>query len=323
LGIAVINDELLAGVEAASASDPATRAGGAREADGAARGSAQRTLAILFIGPAVLLVALVSIYPIFDAAALSLYATNYAQKVRFIGLANYASLAVDPAVWNALGNSLTFTFGSLLFALPVSLGIALLLNRPSPLQGALRTIAILPWVLSQTITALLWGWLVNPDFGPVPHALSSIVGAHLAVLATPAAAMAALIAINVWSSYPQATLLLLAALQNVPRELHEAAHIDGASAWVAFRHVTLPLIRPTLLVVVIQLTLLYFNMVTLVYVFTGGGPLAGTETLALRVLKTSFEDWNIGRGAALGLVITAINLAFSLLYIRTMRHPNR
>jgi multiple sugar transport system permease protein len=278
-------------------------------------------LTVLFIGPAIVLVLLVSIYPVFDAITLSLYATKYAEKVRFVGLQNYIELLNDPGVWKAGANSLIYTLGSLFIAIPFSLGVALLLNRPSRLQGALRTVAILPWVISQTITALLWGWLLNADFGPVTYGIDSLFGVRTAILASPTWAMVALIGINIWSSYPQATLLMLAALQTIPKELYEAAHIDGASAVKSFHHITLPLIKPTLLVVVIQLTLLYFNMVTLVYVFTGGGPLGSTETLALRVLKTSFENWNLGHGAALGLIITLINLAFSLLYIRTLRGP--
>jgi multiple sugar transport system permease protein len=253
--------------------------------------------------------------------ALSLYATRYAEKLRFVGLQNYADLLRDAGVWKAAGNSFVYTLGSLLVAIPFSLAVALLLNRPSPLQGMLRTIAILPWVISQTITALIWGWLLNADFGPVTYGVEALTGVRTAILASPTWAMVALIGINVWSSYPQATLLMLAALQTIPKELYEAARIDGAGGLTIFRHITMPLVRSTLLVVVIQLTLLYFNMVTLVYVFTGGGPLAATETLALRVLKTSFEDWNLGRGAALGLIITLVNLAFSLLYIRTLRGP--
>src|SRR5579862_5328663 len=269
-------------------------------------------LSVLFIGPAIVLVLMVSIYPVFDAVTLSLYATKYAEKLRFVGLQNYADLLADPAIWKAATNSLVYTIGSLAIAIPFSLGVAVLLNRPSRMQGALRTIAILPWVISQTITALLWAWLLNADFGPVTYGVDALFGVRTAVLASPTWAMVALIGINIWSSYPQATLLMLAALQTIPRELYEAAHIDGAGSARSFRHITLPLIRPTLVVVIIQLTLLYFNMVTLVYVFTGGGPLSSTETLALRVLKTSFEDWNLGHGAALGLIITLINLAFSL-----------
>jgi multiple sugar transport system permease protein len=278
-------------------------------------------LTVLFIGPAIVLVVLVSIYPVFDAIALSLYATKYAEKVRFVGLQNYGELLRDPTIWKAGANSLVYTLGSLFVAIPFSLAVALLLNRPSRVQGVLRTIAILPWVISQTITALLWGWLLNADFGPVTYGIDGIFGVRTAILASPIWAMVALVGINIWSSYPQATLLMLAALQTIPRELYEAAHIDGAGRATSFRYITLPLMRSTLLVVVIQLTLLYFNMVTLVYVFTGGGPLASTETLALRVLKTSFENWNLGQGAALGLIITLINLAFSLLYIRTLRSP--
>jgi multiple sugar transport system permease protein len=278
-------------------------------------------LTVLFIGPAIVLVVLVSIYPVFDAIALSLYATKYAEKVRFVGLQNYVELLRDPTIWKAGANSLVYTLGSLFVVIPFSLAVALLLNQPSRIQGILRTIAILPWVISQTITALLWGWLLSADFGPATYGIDALTGVRVAILASPVWAMVALIWINVWSSYPQATLLLLAALQTIPRELYEAAHIDGAGSTASFRHITLPLIRSTLLVIVIQLTLLYFNMVTLVYVFTGGGPLSSTETLALRVLKTSFENWNLGHGAALGLIITLINLLFSLLYIRTLRSP--
>ena len=278
-------------------------------------------LAGLFIGPAILLVVLVSIYPVFDAMSLSLYATKYAEKAGFVGLKNYIDLAHNPVVWHAGVNSLVYTIGSLLLVLPFSLGVALLLNRQSKMQGVLRTVAILPWVVSQTVTALLWAWLLNADFGPVTYGIDAIGGVRTAILASPTWAMVALVGINVWSSYPQATLLMLAALQTIPRDLYEAAYIDGAGPITSFLYVTIPLIRSTLLVVVIQLTLLYFNMVTLVYVFTGGGPLASTETLALLVLKISFESWNLGQGAALGLIVTVINLVFSLFYIRTLGRP--
>jgi multiple sugar transport system permease protein len=276
-------------------------------------------LAIGFIAPALAVVFLVSIYPVFDAALLSLFQTRYAQKLSFIGLDNYLALLRDPTVWNSVGNSLVFTGASLLLVLPLSIGLALLLNEPIPFRGAIRTIIILPWVVSQTVVALLWAWILNADFGPLTYGLELLLGQKLAILASPVGAMAALIGVNVWASYPQATLLLLAAVQTIPKELYEAARIDGSSGLSAFRYVTLPLIKSTILVVLIQLTLLYFNMVTLIYVFTGGGPLEATDTLALRVLKVSFEDWNLGRGAALGLLITICNLVFSIVYIRTLR----
>ena len=279
------------------------------------------SLPAVFIAPAIVTVFLVSIYPVFDALLLSLYQTRYAEKLQFVGAKNYVALWNDPAVWSSGLNSLIYTGASLALVVPLSLGLALLLNARIPLQGVARTVIVLPWVVSQTVVALLWAWLLNADFGPITYAAQALTGTRPAVLSSPVAAMAALVVVNVWASYPQATLLLLAAVQTVPRELHEAARMDGASGWRRFRFVTLPLIRPTLLVVLIQLTLLYFNMVTLIFTLTGGGPLGSTETLAVRVLKTSFEDWNLGRGAALGLVITAINFVMSAVYIRALRRP--
>jgi multiple sugar transport system permease protein len=296
-------------------------AGDAGLAPRARRRRGATSLPAVFIAPAIVTVFLVSIYPVFDALLLSLYQTRYAEKLQFVGAKNYVALWNDPAVWSSGLNSLIYTGASLALVVPLSLGLALLLNARIPLQGVARTVIVLPWVVSQTVVALLWAWLLNADFGPITYAAQALTGTRPAVLSSPVAAMAALVVVNVWASYPQATLLLLAAVQTVPRELHEAARMDGASGWRRFRFVTLPLIRPTLLVVLIQLTLLYFNMVTLIFTLTGGGPLGSTETLAVRVLKTSFEDWNLGRGAALGLVITAINFVMSAVYIRALRRP--
>lgn len=272
-----------------------------------------------FVGPATVLILLVSVYPVIDAAILSMFETRYAVKEKFVALANFTALLRDPGVLNAAVNSAIFTFGSLALVLPLSLAIALLLNAEVPFRKTVRTVVILPWVMSQTIVALLWAWLANADFGPLTYVIEMLTGFKPALLAFPSQSMATLIVVNVWATYPQATLLLLAALQTIPRELYEASRIDGAGPLMSFRYVTLPQIKPTFLVVMIQLTLLYFNLVTLIYVLTGGGPLQGTETLALKVLKVSFEDWNLGRGAALGLIITLINLVCSLFYVRIMR----
>ena len=280
-------------------------------------------LPFCFIAPAIVLVAIVSLYPIADAFELSLHATKFTNRLNFIGLANYVALLSDASIWRDALNSLVFTLGSLAIVMPYAMGVAILLNRRMPFRGLLRTLVILPWVVSQTITALLWGWLLSADFGPATYALQLALGERLAVLSSPSGAMAALIGVNVWASYPMATLLFLAALQTIPRELYEAAWVDGATPLAQFRHITLPMVKPTALVIVIQLTLQYFNMVTLIYVLTGGGPLSGTETLALRVLKMSFENWDLGKGAALGMILTVVNLAFSLLYIRALRSSAR
>ncbi|TKI04668.1 carbohydrate ABC transporter permease [Martelella alba] len=287
-------------------------------------GSANRRFFFFFIFPSLLLVAAVSLYPIIDAVYLSLFSTRYAETVAFVGLQNFVDILSDQTIHSDFFNTVIYTAGSLILVLPYGLLVALLLNGKNiPFRGVLRTLAILPWVFSQTITGLLWGWLLNADFGAVTYFLQQTFHADFPLLSSPHGAMAALIVVNVWASYPLATLLFIAALQTIPQELYEAMRVDGAGPVKLFRYITLPLIRPTLQVIVIQLTLLYVNMVTLIYVMTGGGPVQSTETLGLRILKMSFEDWDIGHGAALGLILTLINFALSLFYVRALRGTTR
>lgn len=275
--------------------------------------------AYAFMLPAVLLIAAVSIYPIIYAVYISLFRTRYLERVAFIGLNNYRRLLADPAAWHNLFLSLVYVFGSLAVVLPLGLGVAILLNQPVRFRSGFRTAIILPWVVSQTIIALLWGWLLNPDFGPAIYMLQILGLAKISLLSDPHFALATLIGVNVWGSYPIAAILLLAALQTIPTELMDAARVDGVSAWQNFAHITLPLIRPTLLVATILLSLLYFNMVTLVFILTGGGPLAATEVLSLRAFNEAFQFWRVGYSASLGIVIFAFNVVFSLLYIRLLR----
>ena len=133
-------------------------------------------LPLAFIGPATALVIAVSIYPVFDAILLSLHATRYAQKLHFVGLDNYIALLKDPSIWDDALSAVIYTVGSLALVIPYALAIALLLNRPMRFRGVVRTLAILPWVFSQTVTALLWGWLLNPEFGPINYASQQLIG---------------------------------------------------------------------------------------------------------------------------------------------------
>ena len=275
--------------------------------------------AYLFMLPAIALAAGVSLYPILYAFYLSLFRTRYLQRVAFIGFGNYAHLLADPAFWHNLAYSLTYVFGSLVVVLPFSLGVAVLLNQPVKCRAVFRALIILPWVVSQTIIALLWGWLLNADFGPGIYILEVLGVGKVSVFGETRFALLTLIGVNVWGSYPMAVILLLAALQTIPSELKEAARVDGASRWQHFVHITLPLVQPTLLVATIMLTLLYFNMVTLILILTGGGPLGATEVLSLRAFKEGFDFWHVGYAATLGIVIFLFNVVFSLLYIRLLR----
>lgn len=276
-------------------------------------------LALVFLVPSLLLVVTVTFFPILKAIKVSLYDTFYLETTRFIGFGHYASVLGDAAGWNNVIRSFVFTFGSLAVAIPFGLGLALLLNLPIRCRVFFRTLIIVPWIVSQIVTALLWGWLVNPQFGPVNFFIREWFGAPFDFLGNTSSAMPTLILTNVWRSFPYPMLLLLAALQTVPEEMYEAAKVDGAGAWQRFWRITLPFIRNTLLITTIMLSLHYFNMITLPFILTGGGPLGATDVLSLRVYQEAFAFYHVGLASAVAVYIFIFNIVFSLLYIKILR----
>jgi ABC-type sugar transport system permease subunit len=269
------------------------------------------------IAPAVIVVAAVSFVPIGDAVYLSLRNGMYASSGSYIGLGNFSQILTSSAGLSEIGHTAVYVIVSLVVALPLSVGLALLLNRPIPGLSIFRTLILLPWVISQTVAGLLWQWLLNPQYSPL-H-LEAFGRSGLDPLSNPTLAMVSLIVVNVWLSYPLATILSLAALQTVPETLLEAAAMDGAGPVKRFARVTLPLMRPTLTVAAILLTLLYFNMVSLVLVLTNGGPLGGTMVLSLAAYQQSFVFFKLGLGAAYSILLFVFNIIFGSAYIRTMR----
>lgn len=276
-----------------------------------------QTLPWALLTPTIVIVGLVSVFPIAYAVSLSLHETRYMETVELIGGENYLTIFGTEEGWLQILRSLVYVVGSLLIAIPLSLGLAHLLNQELRGRRVFRVIILLPWVISQTVAALLWKWIVNPDYGP--FGLGDVFGQRIDVLASPELAMGLLILVNVWISYPIATILFLASLQTIPGELKEASQVDGASGFRRFRSITIPLIKPTLFIVTIMLTLMYFNMVTLVYTLTAGGPLQGTEVLSLVAFKESFEFFNLGVGAAYSVVLFGFNIIFGIAYLRLLR----
>ena len=283
------------------------------------KNNSEKWTALVFMFPALLLVLLVSIYPIFVAIKWSMYETSYVKAVKFIGSGNFIQILGSKDGLKNISNSLIYVFSSLVVVIPLSTMLAVLLNKEIRLRILMRTVIILPWVISQTVTALLWKWIVNSNYGPIIYAIQQLGGPKLDFLNTPAGAKISLVIANTWNTFPIALVLVLAALQTIPRELYEAGMVDGATGWRAFTRITLPLIKPTISVTVIMLSLEYFNMVTLIYVFTGGGPFNATETLSLRAFKEGFDYWNVGLGSAFSVIIFIFNILLSLLYVRVLK----
>lgn len=282
--------------------------------------NSEKWIAYAFMAPALLLVLLVSFYPIAVAMKWSMYETEYVRTGAYVGAGNFLSIFKNESGLKNIGNSFVYVFGSILIVVPLSTLLAVLLNMKIKFRVLFRTAIILPWVISQTVTALLWKWLINANYGPVNYVIERFGGAKVDLLSTSGGANLALIAANVWNTFPIALVLILAALQTISSELYEAGRVDGATGWKSFTHITLPLIKPTVLVTLIMLSLEYFNMVTLIYVFTGGGPFSATETLSLRAFKEGFEYWNIGMGSAFSVLLFGFNIILSLLYVKALKN---
>jgi ABC-type sugar transport system permease subunit len=273
--------------------------------------------------PAVSLVLLVTFFPILQSIGLSFRETSYLQTGGYIGFRHYRNFFADTLSALNLRNSFVFTFGSLSLSLPLALGLALLLNRPFPGRTFFRTMLILPWVVSQLLTALLWRWLDSPLLGPIAYLLGALLDTRVDVLGDPSTAMGGVIAANVWRTFPYAMILVLAALQTIPYELYEAARIDGAGRWNVFRYVTFPMIQNTFLIATIILSIHYFNMIELPLVLTGGGPVNRTELLGLRVYREAFVLFKFGYGAAIAMIMFVINIVVSLAYVKILRAESR
>lgn len=276
-------------------------------------------LPLAFLSPSVLLVFLVTFFPIAYAIYVSLHRTEYLKVGAYVGFSHFVQFLTQASGRNNVAKSLVFVAATLGLALPLGTALAILLNQPIRWRGFFRTVLILPWLLSQVVTALLWGWLLHYQAGPVNYVLREWFSQPVDFLGRPWAAMASVVLAEVWRSFPYPMLLVLAALQNIPDEVLEAAVVDGANPWQRFWRVTFPLLLHTILTTTIVLSLHYFNMVTLPLVLTGGGPVSATELMTVRVYREAFEFHNLGFSSAVAIYIFLFNVVFSLLYIRILR----
>jgi multiple sugar transport system permease protein len=279
----------------------------------------ERVLITVFFYPAFFLVVTVSFFPLFYALRQSFHASDYLELGSFVGIDNYVeAFRAGGALW-FIWKSVTFVLGSLAVAMPIGVGLALVLSRGIRFGGFFRTILLFPWVVSQLVNGLLWTWFLNGRLGPVGSFLQKF-GIELgSPLTDPALAMPALIVTNAWHGYPLIMVFTLAALQTVPSEVTEAAKIDASSDWNRFWSITFPLVKNPILVGAVLTSLNTFNNVTLVLIMTGGGPVGETDVLAIRVFKEAFQFYRMDTATTLAVLIFSLNILFSFFYIRILR----
>ncbi len=287
---------------------------------GAAAG--EERLAWLMVSPAALVVAAIAIFPLLWTIWESMHAHDLRMPARgrpFVGLRHYVELGANARFWAALAHTAIFTVVSVTLELLLGLALALLLHRVGRARGALRTITLLPWALPTVVAALLWRFMFSDGgvadavlghTGPGAHGVGWLVDATLAWVP--------LVLADVWKTTPFVALLLLAGLAQIDETLYDAARVDGASRWQQLTHITLPMLRPALLVVLVFRTLDAFRIFDLVYVITGGGPGTATEPLSLHAFTTLMADLRFGRGAALSVIVFAVAFALALLYARLL-----
>lgn len=273
----------------------------------------------LYVLPVVAVFLFVFVGPLFYTAWTALHETTYYQIGEFSGLNSLVNLFADPSLPAQIGTTLTFSLGALVIALPAGLLSAIVLNNLHSFKRTVRSLFLLPWLMSQATAGTVWLWFLNPNFGPASAITTSLGWGPTDVFSTPGAALVAVTLITAWWSYPQAMLLFLGALQTIPEELRESLRMDGGGAWRGFISITLPYLRNTIVSVVVVLLMLYVQMVTIILVTTRGGPLAATETLSMRVYNQTFNDFDLSGASATALLLFAVNTVLTLVAIRFRR----
>ena len=291
-------------------------------AAGATLAQQERRFALLLFAPALIVLVITTTAPLIYLAATSLMRIDLSMPglSGFAGVDNYLKMAGDPRFWSSLVLTVIYTASTIVLQVAIGLALALLVLRIPRGQGVLRVAAILPIVLAPVVVGLFWRTLLlTPDFGIVDLLTRALgLGSHN-WLGDPQLALFSVIAIHTWQWTPFAFLVILASLSSLPPDVFEAARIDRANAWQRFRHITLPLIRPALVIVVILRMVVALSAFAAIFAATGGGPGTATEILNLYAYRTSFAELNLGYGAALAMVLLTMTLAISFVMFRLRR----
>lgn len=273
----------------------------------------------MYVVPVTAVFLFVFVGPLIYTAWTALHETSYYQIGKFSGLNSFAELFADSELPARIWTTLVFSLGALVIALPAGLLSAIVLNNLHRFKRSIRSLFLLPWLLSQATAGTIWLWFLNPNYGPASAITQALGFGPTDVFSSPSSALVAVTLMTAWWSYPQAMLLFLGALQTIPVELYESLKVDGGGIRHAFLNVTLPHLRNTIVSVVIVLLMLYVQMVTIILVTTRGGPIGATETLSMRVYNQMFDKFDLSGASATAILLFAVNIVLTLVAIRFRR----
>jgi multiple sugar transport system permease protein len=278
-----------------------------------------------FVAPALIVLGLFFFLPVLGALAMSLtdfdlYALSDSNNLRFIGFENYRRLLGEPLFWKALGNTLYFVALGVPLSIGISLIAALLVNsKLARFRSFFRTVFFAPVVTTLVAVAVVWRYIFHTRYGFLNYGLSSLGLNPIDWMGDPHWAMPAIVILAVWKNFGYNMIILLAALQNIPEDLYEAARIDGASSWQQFRHITLPGIGPVLLLVSILTMTGYFQLFAEPYVMTEGGPLQSTLSVLYFMYEEGFKWWSLGRASAVAFLLFVLMFVVTAFQLRLGR----
>ncbi|GAB1332743.1 sugar ABC transporter permease [Streptomyces sennicomposti] len=284
----------------------------------------------LFVVPAAVYLLLFFGYPVVRNLVLSFQqytpATFYTGAAPFVGLRNYAEILSSGLFSQTLLTTVLFTAGSVAGQFLLGLALALFFRRAFPLGGLLRSLLLLPWLLPLVVSATTWKWMLDTDDGVVNNTLRALhlVSSGIPWLTGTSQALVSVTLVNIWVGIPFNTVILYIGLRNIPAQLYEAAELDGAGLMASFRHITWPLLRPAVSVVLVLGVVYTLKVLDIILVVTGGGPADATQTLATQSYALSFQQFEFGRGAAMGNVLVILSLVLALVFLRADRraaHP--
>jgi len=274
----------------------------------------------LLVFPAFIVILVLSLIPVSYSVYLSFtdYEITKQSPPVFIGLKNYDWLFRDRVFLIAFKNTLTFTFAAVGSELFLGMLLALLLNRPLRDRGFFRTMYLVPLLMPFIAAALIWKWMYQAGYGVINYLIQLVGLKGLFWLSDPSIAMFSIILVDIWLCTPFFMIVLLAGLQTIPQDLYDSAQVDGASTPRIFRNITLPMLKPVLLVVILLRTIDSLRLFDLVYALTKGGPVDSTQVLSLYTYQIGFQYLYVGRSSALSVVILLVSFVVSLFYFRVV-----
>jgi multiple sugar transport system permease protein len=285
-----------------------------------------RWVSALFMAPALLFMLITSVYPLLYSLTLSFYSWNMTlpnSRPVWVGLDNYANLFANPDFRNSVRVTLIFVAISVAFEFALGMGLALLATSRIRAMGLVRTVLLFPLMMTPVVAGILWRTLFHSTYGVVNYLLLVVGLPAQAWIGSPDQALPAVIMVEIWQQLPVVTFVLAAGIQSLPADLYKAAMVDGASWWQTFRMITLPLLRPVILVVLLLRVMDAFKIFDIVYTLTQGGPGQATEVVSMLIYKTGLRFFQVGQASAMSWVFLVFIFIISLFFIRAMQRADQ